>query len=105
MKDLMKALDRISKLPDIDAAEWLSSAESSIEFLKQKVESDRVVLYASMPCVLIHSVLAPLKHLNPPNEKELSQERSEGALGHELTENILHHNATSFLNANVRRDR
>jgi hypothetical protein len=71
---MMEALGRISKLPDIDAAEWLSSAESSVEFLKQNVESDRTVLYASMPCVLIHVVLGPLEHLDPPNERELSRD-------------------------------
>lgn len=72
MKHLMEALGRISKLPETDAAEWFSSAESSVEFLKENVQSDRMVLHASMPCVLIHAVLAPLEHLDPPNQEELS---------------------------------
>jgi hypothetical protein len=74
MKRLMEALARISKLPGTDGAAWLSSAESSVEFLKQSTESDRMVLYASMPCVFIQAVLAPLEHLDPPNEEELSRE-------------------------------
>jgi hypothetical protein len=74
MKRLMEALVRISKLPETDAAEWLSSAESSIEFLKENVQSDRIVLYASMLYVLIHAVLAPLEHLGPPDQEELSRD-------------------------------
>ncbi len=60
MAGLIGALVEISKLPESDAAEWLSSAESAVEFLKENVHSDRMVLYASMPNVLIHAVLAPL---------------------------------------------
>ena len=74
MNRLMEALVRISKLPQTEAAEWLSSAESSLKFLKENVRSDRLVLYASMPCVLIHAVLAPLEHLDPPNQEELSRD-------------------------------
>lgn len=69
---VLRALESISRIPKTDAGEWLSSAEKSIDFLKQNMQSDRLVLFASMPCVLIHAVLAPLKNLDPPDQKDLT---------------------------------
>jgi hypothetical protein len=69
-----RALESISRIPEADAGEWLSSAEKSIEFLKQNVQSDRLVLFASMPCVLIHVVLAPLRNLDPPDQEDLTRD-------------------------------
>jgi hypothetical protein len=67
----LRDLTGISQIPQENAGQWLSSAEESIEFLKGNVQSDRLVLFASMPCVLIHVVLAPLRNLNPPDEEDL----------------------------------
>jgi hypothetical protein len=61
----MKRLLEISKMPAKDPGEWLSSAEDSVEFLKENEASDWIVVYASLSCVFIHAVLAPLKHLDP----------------------------------------
>jgi hypothetical protein len=74
MNGLMRTLASISKIPETESGEWLSSAESSIEFLKKNIQSDRLILYASMPCVAIHAVLAPLKNLDPPDQADLSQD-------------------------------
>jgi hypothetical protein len=74
MKNLLEALATISKPPAKDRAQWLSSAEGSIEFLKENTRSERTVLFASMPAVLIHAVLAPLDALDPPNQDDLSQD-------------------------------
>ena len=52
--------------------EWLQGAEASIEFLHENVRSDRIVLYASLPHVLIHGVLAPLKQLQRVNASEFA---------------------------------
>jgi hypothetical protein len=71
---ILRALKAISQVPATNPGDWLSSAESSIEFLKANVQSDRLVLFASMPCLLIHSVLGPLKNLNPPNRDDLTHD-------------------------------
>lgn len=71
---ILRALTAISKIPETNPGDWLSSAESSIEFLKTNVRSNRLVLFASMPCVLIHAVLAPLKNLDPPDQNDLSND-------------------------------
>ncbi|MBV8754452.1 MAG: hypothetical protein JO328_16440 [Hyphomicrobiales bacterium] len=70
----LRKLTGISQIPEANAGEWLSSAEKSIEFLKENVQSDRLVLFVSMPCVLIHVVLAPLRNLNPPDQDDLSHD-------------------------------
>jgi hypothetical protein len=74
MKRIIESLTKISKIPATGAAEWLSSAESSVEFIKENVQSERIVLFASMAHVLIHAVLAPLKNLNPPDQRDLSHD-------------------------------
>jgi hypothetical protein len=64
-------LKAISDVPVEKRAEWLSSAECAIEFLKENALSDHVVLYASLPHVLIHGVLAPLAVFDPPDQEDL----------------------------------
>ena len=54
-----------------DADSWLTGAESSTVFLKDNARAEKVVLYASLPHVLIHGVLAPLKQLKTPDQSEL----------------------------------
>jgi len=71
---LLRTFASISQIPKTDAGAWLSCAEKSIEFLKQTVQSDRQILFASGACALIHGVLAPLGNLNPPNQEELSRD-------------------------------
>jgi hypothetical protein len=71
MDQVMKRLLGISKVPTKNPGEWLSSAEDSVEFLKENGASGWIVIYASLPCVFIHSVLAPLKHLDPADHAEL----------------------------------
>jgi hypothetical protein len=55
----------------VDLDTWLTRAESSVGFLKDNVCAERVVIYASLPHVLIHGVLAPLRQLTKPDQKEL----------------------------------
>lgn len=57
----------------VDPAGWLIGAESSVEFLKANAFAERVVIYASLPFVLIHGVLAPLKQLREPDQRELGR--------------------------------
>jgi hypothetical protein len=74
MKNLLESLMSISKPPAKDRAEWLSSAENSIEFLKRNTRSERLVLFASAPAVLIHAALAPLDALAPPDQADLNHD-------------------------------
>lgn len=46
-----------------DQDDWLLGAELSIEFLRQNPLSDDIVLFASLPHVLVHGVLVPLRNL------------------------------------------
>lgn len=71
---VLRALAAISEIPEANAGDWLSSAEDSIKFLSANVQSEKLVLFASMPCMLIHAVLGPLKHLNPPDQEDLSND-------------------------------
>ena len=57
----------------IDPTTWLIGAESAVEFLKANALAGRVVIYASLPFVFIHGVLAPLKQLKEPDQRELGR--------------------------------
>jgi hypothetical protein len=67
----MDKLLSLSKVPTADSEMWLISAEASVEFLKENAKTDEIVLYASLPHVLIHGVLAPLDRLQPPDQDDL----------------------------------
>ena len=68
------AVQRLFKLAGADGKsdEWLKGAEASIEFLHENVRTDQIVLYANLPHVLIHGVLAPLKQLERVNASEFA---------------------------------
>ena len=51
--------------------DWLSQAESAAEFLRAHVRSEELVLYAKLPHVYLHAVLAPLNQLKTCNPREL----------------------------------
>lgn len=70
----MRHLLEISVLPETNQGEWLSSAEGAVEFLKDNAKSERIVLYASLSCTLIHGVLAPLEKLDRPDRAELTHD-------------------------------
>jgi hypothetical protein len=71
---LMQELKRLSGAPGRETSEWLSNAESAIEFLKANAQSDTLVLFASMDSVLIHAALVPLANLDPPDQNDLSHD-------------------------------
>jgi hypothetical protein len=74
MSRLLSALNALAHPPKDDASEWLSSANDGIAFLKENATASTTVLYASMGSVLIHTVLAPLTRLDPPNQRELEHD-------------------------------
>ena len=57
----------------VEVDTWLTGAESSVGFLQDNARAERVVLYASLPHVFIHGVLAPLKQLKTPDQSELGR--------------------------------
>ena len=65
---------RLFKLAGADGKsdEWLEGAEASIEFLEENVRADQIVLYANLPHVLVHGVLAPLTQLEGVNAREFA---------------------------------
>ncbi|MCL4822630.1 MAG: hypothetical protein KJZ57_00305 [Anaerolineales bacterium] len=65
------ALKAISQAPATGEAEWLIAAEDSVAFLKENVQSEEIVIYASAPATLIHAVLAPRKQVTPADQKDL----------------------------------
>ena len=71
MDRVIRRLLEISVLPETNQGGWLSSAESAVDFLKENAMSERIVLYASLSCTLIHGVLAPLEKLDQPDQTEL----------------------------------
>lgn len=69
---LFREFCQIVSIPKENRGTWLASAEQSVEFLKRSTSGDRTIVYASGPCGLVHTVLAPLSELNPPDQEDLS---------------------------------
>lgn len=69
---LVEAIERISTAPADDAAfdEWLK-APDAVAFLKENVQHDEFVLYATSGHTFIHSILVPVANVNPPNVTDL----------------------------------
>jgi hypothetical protein len=57
----------------VDVDTWLVDAESSVQFLLDNASSERLVLYASLPHVFVHCVLAPLKQAQVADHAELGR--------------------------------
>ena len=58
---------------DVDVNKWLESADS-VQFLLQNARAERMVLYASLPHVLIHGVLAPIAKLKKADLNALAND-------------------------------
>ena len=69
----LRAISALLPLSDDngDAEDWLTDAKSGVAFLQQNLCADRLVVYASLPHVLIHTVLAPRRRLKEPNRQHL----------------------------------
>ena len=65
----------------VDHVEWLHGAERAVGFLQDNARAKRVIIYALAPHVLIHGVLAPLKNLNPPDQRIAATSRRRTAAG------------------------
>jgi len=74
MSNVVDELRVLARLPERDAGEWLSSAESGVEFLKDHLRADTTVLYASLNAVMVHGVLVPLEPLASMDHDKLRHE-------------------------------
>lgn len=63
----------IARIPDENRLEWLENAEQSVEILKDNLKADEIVIYASGPNMLIHSVLTANELLDPPDHADLDR--------------------------------
>lgn len=72
-KSTLDKLLPIARIPDQNRGEWLESADQSVEILKDNLKADEVVIYASGPHMLIHSVLTPNELLDPPDHADLDR--------------------------------
>lgn len=72
MANIIAALKQMS-VPPTDHAifqSWLEQ-EDAIAFLRRNTNDDEFVLYANMPNIFIHAVLAPSNSVQPPNVDDL----------------------------------
>ena len=69
LREISALLTLFGDTGDTDA--WLSNAEAGVAFLQQNLGADRLVVYASLPHVLIQTVLAPRRRLKEPNRQHL----------------------------------
>jgi hypothetical protein len=67
LKDLLS----ISSPTVPDSRSWLTSAEQSIDFLRQNASADEIVIYARTRSVLIHSVLGLTRKLTQESISEM----------------------------------
>ena len=58
----------------VDPDAWLTGAESAVDFIQQTLTADHVVAYASLPHVLIHTVLAPQHQLKESDLQPLDND-------------------------------
>jgi hypothetical protein len=66
-----KALSALAWASEEDSVAWLLGAETSIDFLRDNVTRDELVIYASGGAVLVHGVLAPTAQVTPADHNDL----------------------------------
>lgn len=64
-------LKELSIQPQNDEDRWLGAAIEATRFLVENASASDVLLYASMPCTLIHGVFTPVQHVTPPDIDDL----------------------------------
>ena len=61
----IRSLSHVPAKPD----DWLGNAQEGVEFMKENMNSERVVIYASGPYVITQSVLVPAEKLKSADRK------------------------------------
>ena len=70
---ILQRIVAASRAPDAGRQEWLENATEGVELLKDSFQTGSVILYANGPHLLIHSVLAPLASVSPPDHNDLNR--------------------------------
>ncbi len=72
MADTIKRLIDISDAPSEKEAfdAWLKM-DDAVAFLKDNAQEGEFVVYASLPCMYLHSVLVPTSSVSPPDVEDL----------------------------------
>lgn len=73
VQNIFQKLISIARIPDSNRKDWLGNAEESVDLLKKSLGGDEIVLYASGPHMLIHSVITPNEVLDPPDHADLDR--------------------------------
>ena len=61
----IRSLSHVPAKPD----DWLGNAQEGVEFMKENMNSEHVVIYAINPYVFTHSVLVPAEKLKSADRK------------------------------------
>jgi hypothetical protein len=69
----MRKILEYSKIPNDRRTEWLSSAKDSITCLKESYFGGRIILFASLPCFIVHGVLVDQQKLSPRRSRRSGQ--------------------------------
>jgi hypothetical protein len=64
-------LKALSERPPTDESAWLAAAAEAPNYLVDNSRSEDVLIYASMPHVFVHGVLAPGASVTPPDIDDL----------------------------------
>lgn len=70
---ILDVLLPLARVPDSSRGNWLENAEQSISVLKDNLKTDEILLYASGPHLLIHSVLTPNEFVEVPDHEDLDR--------------------------------
>lgn len=68
---IIEDLIRIAIPPSAGPKTWLESAQEGAEFVIKNAGSDQIILFTNLGQALIHSVLAPLEQVDPPDFDDL----------------------------------
>jgi hypothetical protein len=71
---ILEKLKALAAMPQSEPGPWLAGAEESVRFLKEHLEGETTILYASLNAIYIHGVLVPEAALEDISHEELSRE-------------------------------
>lgn len=74
MATVLEKFKRLAAMPKSNPEPWLTGAEDGVAALKEHLQGELTVLYASLNAVYIHGVLVPATALEGISHDELSQE-------------------------------
>jgi hypothetical protein len=74
MATVLEKLKLLAAMPQSDPAPWLEGAEEGVNFLRDHLQGELTVLYASLNAVYVHGVLVPEAVLEGIDHEELSRE-------------------------------